>query len=425
MKTIIHPSMLSGTLKIPSSKSYMQRACAAALIRRGESIIHNAGHSKDDEASINVIQQLGAKVSRQNNLIFITSNSISAISDTINCNESGLSSRMFTSIAALENKKLKITGEGSLLKRPFNFFEKILPQLGVTIHTNNGYLPLTIQGPLSPHNIIIDGSLSSQFLTGLLMSFSAANATDVIIEVNNLVSKPYIDITLEVLEKFELKTPINNNYESFYFNSESVSNNKNKIEYTIEADWSSASFIVVGAAIAGNVVLKGLNKNSLQADKRLLEVLEIAKINFQFINDDVNINTSIIHPFQFDATECPDLFPALVVLAAYAKGISTIKGVNRLEHKESNRSDTLKKEFSKLGVQIIIDNDEMIIYGTGIVNGGIVNSHSDHRITMACAIAALKAESKIIIQESESINKSYPDFFKHLISLGANVSLTN
>lgn len=425
MKTIIHPSILSGSLKIPSSKSYMQRACAAALIRKGDSIIHNVGYSNDEDASINIIQQLGAKVSKHNHSILISSNFISPISDVINCNESGLSSRMFTSIAALSNKKLIITGDGSLLNRPFHFFENVLPQLAVTIQTNNGFLPITIQGPLHANNISIDGSLSSQFLTGLLMSFSAANASNVEIEVSNLASKPYIDITLDVLKKFELKTPTNRYYESFYFNSEIVSNKKKQIEYTIESDWSSASFLIVGAAIAGNVVFKGLNKNSLQADKKILEVLKIAQVDFRFLNDDLKVSSSLIQPFSFNATECPDLFPPLVVLAAYANGVSKIKGVNRLVHKESNRSEALQKEFLKLGVQIIIDKDEMIIHGTGKLNGGNVNSHSDHRITMACAIAALKAESKIIINESESINKSYPNFFKHLISLGANVSLTN
>ncbi len=276
-----------------------------------------------------------------------------------------------------------------------------------------------------PKNITIDGSLSSQFLTGLVLSFSAINAKNVTIEVKNLTSKPYIDITLDILSKFGMKTPENSNYQYFYFPDEKFQANNKKVEYIIEADWSSASFLIVGAAIAGNIILKGLNQNSYQADKQLIEVLQLAKVNFSFNNEDLIIKESIIHSFSFDATECPDLFPPLVALAAYAKGMTKIKGVHRLKHKESNRSEALQKEFLKLNVEISIENDEMIIHGTGKVNGGIVSSHSDHRITMACAIAALKAESKIVVEESESINKSYPNFFKHLINLGANVSLTN
>lgn len=423
MRSIIHPSILSGILQIPASKSYMQRACAAAFIKKGKTIIYNAAYSKDDEASLNIIEQLGAKINRQKKVVNIDCNTASPIQSIIHCGESGLSSRMFTPIASLSSNSVQIVGSGSLLKRPFSFFENIFPALNVQIQSNKGLLPLKVQGPLIPNDILIDGYLSSQYITGFLMAFSAANASDKTIVVNNVTSKPYIDMTLDVMKKFGLKTPENNQYQEFYFSKNKVDANTNLVEYSIEADWSSASFIIVAAAIAGTIVLKSLNKNSYQADRMLLSVLESANIDFNFSNEDLVVNESKIQPFSFDATECPDLFPPLVVLASYAKGISKIKGVHRLLFKESNRAEALQKEFNKLGVEIKVEKDEMIIMGTGKIKEGLVHSHSDHRIAMACSIAALKAEGKIIVEESEAINKSYPNFFKHLINLGANVSL--
>jgi len=213
----IQPSAISGIIKAPASKSSMQRACAAALLSKGSSIIHNPGHSNDDKAAIEIIKNLGARTEMIDEKMIVDSEGILPVVDKINCSESGLSIRMFTPLASLSDKEISITGEGSLLNRPMNFFDEILPQLGVTVHSNNGKLPIKIKGPMQPGNIEIDGSLSSQFLTGLLMAYSAAGARDVSIRVNNLKSKPYIDLTLEVMKQFAMKLPENKNYKEFYF----------------------------------------------------------------------------------------------------------------------------------------------------------------------------------------------------------------
>src|SRR5215212_5004367 len=157
MKAIIAPSHLKGIITAPASKSSMQRACAAALVRKGETVLSNPGISNDDKAALNIIQQLGATYEVKGDKIIIHSNGVNAIGDTIDCHESGLSIRMFTSIAALSDKKIIVKGSGSLSKRPMDFFDEVLPQLGVTIKTNNGYLPLEIKGPLEPKNITVDG----------------------------------------------------------------------------------------------------------------------------------------------------------------------------------------------------------------------------------------------------------------------------
>jgi 3-phosphoshikimate 1-carboxyvinyltransferase len=303
-----------------------------------------------------------------------------------------------------------------------DFFDEILPKLGVKIKSNDGKLPMTVQGPLVPANIEVDGSLSSQFLTGLLMAYSAAGAKDVTIKVNDLKSKPYIALTLDVMKQFGMNVPENNNFEEFYFKSE-IRNQESEIHYTVEGDWSGGAFLLVAGAIAGSITVHGLELSSTQADRAILDVMMDANAAIATEAKGIKVHPGGLRSFYFDATDCPDLFPPLVALAAYCKGITTIKGVSRLEHKESNRAVTLQDEFDMMGVRIDIDNDLMIIHGGGSVKGADVHSHHDHRIAMACAVAALGANSETVIDEAMAVKKSYPDFYSDLKSLGANVSL--
>jgi len=217
MIATIQPSHLSGSIQAAASKSSMQRACAAALVTKGKSVIKNPGHSNDDKAAMDIIQRLGAEIIINNEELIINSEGVKPVSSEIDCGESGLSIRMFTPLVALSEKQITINGGGSLSSRPMDFFDEVLPQLNVKVQSKNGKLPLVIQGPVIPKNITVDGSLSSQFLTGLLMAYAASDAKDVSITVNNLKSRPYIDLTLNVMKQFGMKVPENKNYESFYF----------------------------------------------------------------------------------------------------------------------------------------------------------------------------------------------------------------
>ena len=452
MVAIVHPSKLSGSQIAPASKSSMQRACAAALIHIGKTIIHNPGHSNDDLAALDVIQKLGATVVTQKpanekihpNSIEVNSNGVKPIGPSMNCGESGLGIRMFTPIAALSHELISIEGKGSLVKRPMHFFDEILPLVGVKVQSQKGFLPIQIQGPLVPANITIDGSLSSQFLTGMLMAYAATEKQDIEIKVIDLKSKPYIDLTLAVLNAFGWKVE-HTNYESFRFLAHAPL--KPVIEYTVEGDWSGAAFLLVAGAIAGPIKVKGLQLDSTQADKKIMEALLSAKANMIQEEDgiligpatdvssnnannnaDNNSNNYSNHSngliaFEFDATDCPDLFPPLVVLASVCNGITKIKGVSRLAHKESDRGLTLQTEFAKMGIQIDLVGDEMHIHGGAVIQSATVFSQHDHRIAMACGVAALVANGPIEITEAEAINKSYTDFFTHLQELGAKVDI--
>jgi 3-phosphoshikimate 1-carboxyvinyltransferase len=429
VKVVIKPSAIKGILTAPTSKSSMQRACAAALLHNGKTVISNPGKSNDDLAALDIIQKLGASVSslEDGNLLVSSNDNFTPSGDGgINCGESGLSIRMFTPIAALSDQSITINGTGSLLKRPMDFFDEIFPQLGIAIESNKGMLPITIKGPLQPKDITIDGSLSSQFLTGLLMAFAKAATQPVTITVINLKSKPYIDLTLQVMKHFGYELE-NNNYESFTIKPINQLTNK-QINYTVEGDWSGGAFLLVAGAIAGKIMVKGLDVFSTQADKAILQALIDCGSNISIEEKQISISPPLGDggkPFHFNATDCPDLFPPLVALAAYCNGTSVIEGVSRLAHKESNRGLTLQEEFAKMGVEIILQEDLMMVKGGEGLKGAAVHSRHDHRIAMACAVAALNAVGETVIEEAEAINKSYPDFYEHLQLLNADVSLIN
>lgn len=414
MQVVISPSRVQGSIQAAASKSAMQRACAAALLKGGTTIIRNPGVSNDDKAALDIIQQLGAVVEDKGDHLLIHSNGVQPVSDTIHCGESGLSIRMFTPIAALAQRPITITGEGSLAKRPMDFFNEVLPQLGINVQSSDGKIPLQVQGPLQPESITIDGSLSSQYLTGLLFAYAAAGAKNVSIHVVHLNSKPYVDLTLAFLKIFGLKQPSNSNYRTFYFDDTTVQNIAGTVEYSVEGDWSGAAFLLVAGAVAGSVTVTGLDVQSTQADRAILQALEEAGAEIRISENEIAVSNAPLKAFRFNATDCPDLFPPLVALAACCTGTTTIEGVNRLAHKESNRALTLQEEFGKMGVSIELQDDQMRVHGATGLKGATVHSHHDHRIAMACAVAALTATGDTTIEVAEAVNKSYPQFWEHL-----------
>jgi 3-phosphoshikimate 1-carboxyvinyltransferase len=434
MRATVYPNILSGEQVAPASKSSMQRACAAALLHKGTTRIFNPGHSNDDLAAIDVIQKLGAIVAIEGaangntKTMIVRSDGVKPTTTYMNCGESGLGIRMFTPIAALSDQVITLNGTGSLLKRPMHFFDTIFPDLGIEIQSQSGFLPIQIKGPLKPTTIEVDGSLSSQFLTGLLMAYAASDATNAVIHVQDLKSKPYIDLTLSVLNAFGRNVQ-HHQYERFEFLTHPPL--ASHIDYTVEGDWSGAAFLLVAGAIAGPIKVKGLQLSSTQADKAVLQALTAtgASIDIQehsiFIGpakDPAGIVTQL-KAFEFDATDCPDLFPPLVALASVCNGITILHGVSRLAHKESDRGIALQTEFAKLGIRIELEQDKMVVYGgTGIIGAEVFSQH-DHRIAMACGVAALTANGPITITDADAINKSYTDFFKHLQHLGAKVDL--
>jgi 3-phosphoshikimate 1-carboxyvinyltransferase len=415
MERSVEPSKVNGQLEAPPSKSMTQRAIAAAMLAEGQSIIINPSYCDDSLAAMSIAVSLGARVEPDVKEIRITG-CRGLKEKKLNCGESGLAIRLFSPIAALYPEEITMVGTSSLKKRPMFMIGDALNQLGVKCISAEGFLPLTIKGPLQGGRCEIDGSLSSQLLTGLLMALPLT-PEDSEIKVNNLKSKPYIDMTIQILKEFGI-TVLNDGYKLFRIPG------KQKYiarSYEVESDWSNGAFILVAGAINGNLNVKGLRTNSQQSDLAILKVLEIAGAEFKTSENQIDISKSNLKAFEFDATESPDLFPPLVALASYCDGVTTIKGASRLVHKESNRASALCEEFGKMNIKVEIKGDNMLITG-GQVIGARVNSHDDHRIAMAASIAALGANGKVFIKDSHCVAKSYPGFFDDLRKIGAIVN---
>lgn len=384
----------------------MQRACACALLHKGKTIIAHPGNSNDDKAAIDIIQQIGAVVDcTGEHTIEVTHNDNPTIADTIDCHESGLAARLFIPIAALQHKEITVTGSGSLLNRPMTDHIETLPKLQVNIAAENNTLPITVTGPLQPESVTVDGSMSSQFLSGLLITYAFAATEEVTIKATNLNSQPYIDLTLQMLQYFG-KNVTNDNYESFTI-TPSESDDTPDIYINIESDWSAAANFYVAKILGADITIENLNTASLQADKAI-----------------ANVATDKKEPFEFDATHCPDLIPILSVYAAACTGNSKIKGIQRLVHKESNRIESTTAMLQSLGIAHQLTDDELIVTG-GDLKSCTINSYNDHRIVLAGAIAALFTDGPVTIEGAEAVNKSFPAFFDTLIAAGVDCQLVN
>jgi 3-phosphoshikimate 1-carboxyvinyltransferase len=415
MQLNINKSSISGKLSAPPSKSVMIRAIAAGLLCDGVTRIYNPTYCDDALAAISVAESLGASTVRKKKHIKIIGEMHFA-RKTIFCGESGLTSRMFIPIAALLSEKLKVTGAPALLERPLPGVVEALLQQKVRCEDCDGHLPIKIHGPLRGGHIKVDGSLSSQFISGLMFALPRVKK-DSIIEIENLKSKPYIDLTRKVLKEFGIK--IKKVEDSIY----KIKGNQfyKPHKFKVEGDWSGAAFLLAAGAIAGEVTLENLKQKSKQADRKILELLELVGANIEIADEYIKVSKNSLKLFEFDAEHCPDLIPVAVALAAHCDGRSMIYGAERLIHKETNRADALQQEFSKMGIKIEIIENRLEITG-GKIHESECEGHNDHRIAMAVAIAALNSDSEIKLNNAECVSKSYNNFFEDLKTIGANFS---
>jgi len=418
----ILPSSILGTLRVPPSKSMTQRLCAAALLHRGTTYIHQPGNTDDDQAALRIIRDLGARIELLNEGVWrIDSNGLQPIHNTIFCGESGLSARLFTTLAALSSQPITLTGTGSLLRRPMSDLLRVLQSLQVRTTDTQGCLPITVQGPLSIQDVTIDASLSSQYLSGLLFAYAFAATKEVVITANELVSTPYVDLTLDVLKAFGRKVR-HDQYRRFIITP--VTTSLKEVVVSPEADWSSAAYWLVAAVIKGSVRLEGLQMKSSQGDLAILDIVRGCGGKVEMLDDALLVNMATTHltAFEYDATHTPDLFPILAILATACKGVSVIQGLHRLSHKESNRIQSITEMLHAFGVPFTIASNALQIEGVTSLKAANIRAHHDHRIAMAAAIGALRARGAVTIDDAVCVSKSYPAFFEHLRSLGVNTT---
>lgn len=420
MRVRIEPGSIVGTVTVPASKSMTQRMLAAALLHRGCTTIHGVGRSDDELAALNMIDQLGAVVRHEGTTLHVTSDGIKPKSNTISCGESGLAARLFLPIAAMHHEPITVMGSGTLNSRPMAGVKQALQRLGVRVSGGNT-LPFTVHGPMElPALMEVDAAGSSQFVSGLLMALSAAATGRTELVVHNPESRPYIDMTLQVLKQFGRQV----HHERYrrYTIEPALFTDTEHIEATVEADWSSAACLLVAGAVAGDMTLNGLNPKSLQADRKLLEILEACGAQVEVTTDHIRTRRGRMQGFEADATDCPDLFPALAALACFCNGESYIKGVHRLFHKESNRVESITEMLLRYGVNFSVEEDELIITGQETVQWAFIDGYKDHRIVMAAAVCALRAKGATVISTAEAVAKSYPDFFEDIRRAGVDLS---
>lgn len=413
MERILHAASLQGVIKPPCSKSYAQRALAAALLTPGTTLLHNIEFCDDTRSAIRCIEALGATVEQLDESTLRIQGGLRPEGDTLHVGESGLATRLFTPIAALADCPITIEGKGSLLMRPMSMMYDPLRSLGVKLRDGGGFLPIQVEGPMRGNEVTVDGSISSQFITGLLIAL-ASRPEEMTLHVQNPVSTPYIDMTVDVIRRFGREIDHNDDYTEFFIPQ---GEGYRPTDFEIEGDWSSAAAWLVGAALAGEVRIENISPLSRQADTLVSRALERAGASITCEEESLTVAHRPLKAFQFDATHSPDLFPVLAALAASCEGWSEIWGTSRLEHKESNRAEVLQEEFSKLGIEVDLSTENLMRIRGGKIRGGHCSAHGDHRIAMALTLMALRSEDPITIEGAECVAKSYPTFFEDLETL--------
>ena len=413
-KKIIKADKLVGEVSPPPSKSILHRYIIASSLAKGISKIENISFSDDIIATIEAMKKLGAKIEKKDNYLLIDGSKTFDKeylnnNSEIDCNESGSTLRFLFPLSIVKENKILFKGKGKLFKRPLSpYFENFDKYQIKYSHINEN--EILLDGVLKGGEYQIDGNISSQFITGLLFSLPLLNGNSKVIIKGKLESSSYIDITLDCLSKFGVKI-INNSYQEFIIEGNQTYKSGN---YEVEADYSQVAFFLVANSIGSDIKINGLNSNSLQGDKKIIDfVSEI---------DNWNKNEKLI----LDGSETPDIIPILSLKACTSKKEIEIVNIARLRIKESDRLSATVQELSKLGFDLIEKEDSILINSRkdfNKINNSPVYllSHSDHRIAMTVAIASTCYNGEIILDNLDCVKKSYPNFWEVFLSLGGKI----
>lgn len=400
----VFKNKLQGSISAPPSKSMTIRAFAAAMLADGSSPIINYSGCDDAVHALEIIKNFGADVLQEDNYLIVRGIKKLKPRDVF-CGESGLNSRLFGIIGLLAGDRFELTGTGSLLHRKLTDLQLLYLNLGIVCSSNGGYLPFTVEGRLKGGDYVYDGSKGSQALSGLLFALPLIE-NDSLIRLQNITSKPYIDMTIDLLGNFGIEFE-NNDYKSIFIKSKQVMHHTS---LEIEGDWSNAAMVLAAGAIHGMVEVSNLNPGSFQGDRKILDVLGRCGAVVTDTGGSIAAGQGLLQPFAFDYTHCPDLFPPLIVLACFCSGESEFTGIDRLKDKESSRVSVLTDELAKMGAVFRRESDRLIIYGGTPLRGADLDSHNDHRVAMALIVSALGAGGASIVRGIECIDKSWPGF---------------
>lgn len=421
---------LNGEITAPGSKSYSHRVFIAAGLANGISVIKNPLTTGDVKITMKILENLGIHIQKENENTYIVNpnkEELKSVKKFIDCKNSGTSIRIFSVLSLLVKGGLALTGEFFQLKRPILPLLKALQKLGGKFKLKDGILRIK-RNSFSCNKISIRGDISSQFITALLMIcplLKCKNRDYIEIKlITPLTSRPFVEITIDVLNSFGVL--IQENFENNTFYATSVQSYRPQ-SYTIPGDFSSAAFIIVAAVLSqfqSNITINNLSFKNYQGDKKIIDILHRMGAHIESIE---NSNKIIINSNRFknpltgieiDCLDIPDLFPILSVVGAFAKGKTVLYNISNLRNKESDRVSSITSELRKMGVELVEEDNKLTIFQCEKLKGIKVNHANDHRIAMACTVAALNATSASSIENGEIVNDSYPTFFKDLEELG-------
>lgn len=417
MNVKIKPNEIKGKLKSIPSKSLLHRAIILSGIAKGrETILEQVNTiSEDIEATLTCLEKLGAKTKVEGDSIRITSlGNIKKSKVELHCKESGTTLRLLLPLVSTFSKEATVDCSESLRKRPIRELIETLEESGLYFKEKG--FPINISGNVTTDFFKISGDISSQYVSGLLLLSSLLDQRSSIYLTTKLESKAYVNITIKVLRDFGI---IVNELEDGVFE---IYGGRDKIlppkEYQIEGDWSNAAIFLVGGCLGDSIKMSGLNLESSQGDKKIVEILKKAGAILTCSDDCISSNGSHLNSFEVDFSETPDLFPILSVVAALSRGQSILKGGERLKLKESNRIESTFQMLKSLGADVKKRDDGLIIQGKEILDGGIVNSFNDHRIVMSATMASIKCKEPVSIVNAGAVKKSYPNFFDDFKKVG-------
>jgi 3-phosphoshikimate 1-carboxyvinyltransferase len=412
---------VKGAVHAPPSKSYTHRAFVISSLARGRSIIKNYLKAQDTYSTLKACKGFGVRIEGGEEIVIHGSDGeLHTPASEIDVENSGTTLRFISGLAALDGE-VTITGDESIQKRPMQPLLDALNQLGVEAFSTkkDGTPPIVIKGGgIKGGEVKIRGDISSQFISSLLISSPYAK-NDVKIRLTTpLKSRPYVDLTLDVMEKFGV-TVKNKDYMQFYVKAGKGYRGR---EYAVEGDYSSAGYFLALAALTNSeITVANLFRESMQGDRVILDILKRMGAKIKAKSNEVTVVGRGLEGIEVDLGDTPDLLPTVSALAAKAEGTTTIKNVEHARYKECNRLSACATEFGKLGITIVEKKDGLVIQGTGKLTGARVQSHNDHRMAMALTIAGLCAEGETIVEDADPVKISFPEFFDTLKSLGIKI----
>ena len=418
MEVLVKRSALMGRTTAPPSKSYTHRGLLCAALAEGRSRVLSPLVSDDTEATAEVLSKLGVKITRNWGVWEVEGGGLHEPEEALYCRESGTTLRMTAALCTFVEGACTLTGAASLTRRPVGPLIDGLNQLGADCTSSDGFPPVVVRGRgrLRGGAARIRGDVSSQFVSAILLVAPRAEEGVTLRLTTPLESRPYVLMTMETQRAFNVDVQTTREMNEFTVQGQRYEPS----DYVVEGDWSSASYLLAGGALAGSIELTGLKGESSQADAAMGDILRMIGADISIRDDSIAVERSRLRGIDFEVFDCPDLFPILSVLCAAAEGDSVIRGIRRLRLKESDRVAAVAEGLTRMGVKTVEEENSFTIRGS-TPRGGVIDPHGDHRIAMAFGVLGLAAEGETRILDGGCVSKSFPGFWRVLEDLGADI----